>query len=317
MMFLFILVISIVQGITEFLPISSSGHLVLTYNLFGIEGETLLLSIILHLATLVSVIIYYRKEIWTLIKHPLCKTNKLLVVATIPTVLFVLIFKGTIDNSFGGDWLIFGFIITALILGIADYMSPTNNKMSKSSYYTTEFSLTNNNPQSTQNIKSRTQNIDYKRKNDTIEPIKNNYRPKSVGNEKDITNININYWQSTIMGLVQGFACFPAISRSGSTIASALIMKIDKEDATTFSFLMSIPIIIASLLYELIFPSSNNFSLNLGLLVIAFIITCIVGYFSIRLMGKVVKSSKLSYFSFYLLALVFILLFAKFAVKFF
>lgn len=316
MLFLFILVISIVQGITEFLPISSSGHLVLTYNLFGIEGETLLLSIILHLATLVSVIIYYRKEIWTLIKHPLCKTNKLLVVATIPTVLFVLIFKGVIDNSFRGDWLIFGFIITALVLGIADYLSPNNKKVSKKAYYTTETSLMTNSPESTKNIKSRGHNLDYKRKQDTIQPSKNNYRPSTI-KEKDITNIGVTYWHSAVMGLVQGFACFPAISRSGSTIASALIMKIDKDDATTFSFLMSIPIIIASLLYEVIFPSPNNFSLNFGLLIVAFVITSIVGYFSIQLMGKVVKNSKLSYFSFYLLALVFILLFAKFAVKFF
>lgn len=316
MMFLFILVISIVQGITEFLPISSSGHLVLTYNLFGIKGETLLLSIILHLATLISVIIYYRKEIWALIKKPLCKTNRLLVVATIPTVIFVLLFKGFIDNSFGGDWLIFGFIITALVLGIADYLSENNTKVSKRDYFKTETSLMINNPNSTQNIKSRQSNQNYAEGKGFVEPVKNNYRPKTIA-EKDITNININYWQSVVMGVVQGFACFPAISRSGSTISSALIMKIDKEDATTFSFLMSIPIIIASLLYELIFPNQNNFTLNFGLLIIAFVITSIVGYFSIGLMGKIVKKSKLSYFSFYLLALVFILLSAKFAVRFF
>lgn len=315
-MFLFILVISIVQGITEFLPISSSGHLVLTYNLFGIKGETLLLSIILHLATLISVIIYYRKEIWTLIKKPLCKTNRLLVVATIPTVIFVLLFKGFIDNSFGGDWLIFGFIITALVLGVADYLSENNNKVSKRDYFKTETSLMTNNPNSTQNIKSRQSNQNYAEGKGFVEPVKNNYRPKIIAG-KDITNININYWQSVVMGVVQGFACFPAISRSGSTISSALIMKIDKEDATTFSFLMSIPIIIASLLYELIFPNQNNFALNFGLLIIAFVITLIVGYFSIGLMGKIVKKSKLSYFSFYLLALVFILLSAKFAVRFF
>lgn len=316
MMFLFILVISIVQGITEFLPISSSGHLVLTYNLFGIKGETLLLSIILHFATLISVIVFYRKEIWTLIKHPLCKTNKLLLTATIPTVIFVILFKGVIDNSFGGDWLIFGFIITALILGVSDYLSEDKTKVSKSNYFKTEMSLMTNSPNSTQNIKSRQSNNSYENRRGLVDPAKNNYRPNTT-KEKDITNININYWQSVVMGVVQGFACFPAISRSGSTIASALIMKVDKEDATTFSFLMSIPIIIASLLYELIFPSPNNFSLNFGFLILALVITSVVGYYSIGLMGRVVKKSKLSYFSFYLLALVFILLSAKFAVKFF
>ena len=315
MMFLFIIVISIVQGITEFLPISSSGHLVLTYNLFSIKGETMLLSIILHLATLISVIIYYRKEIWTLIKNPFCKTNKLLLTATIPTVLFVLLFKSTIDNSFSGNWLIFGFIITSLILGIADYMSPNTNKLSKFNYYKSETALMTTPPESNQNIKSRNHNIDYRRKQDTTPPSKNNYRIK-YKDTKDITKVNIEYWQSVVMGVVQGFACFPAISRSGSTIASALIMKINKEDATTFSFLMSIPIIIASLFYEIIFPNPNNFSLNFGLVILAFILTSIIGFFAIRLMNKIVKSSKLYYFSFYLLALVFILIFAKFAVRF-
>lgn len=316
MMFLFILVISIVQGITEFLPISSSGHLVLTYSLFGIKGETLLLSIILHLATLISVIIYYRKDIWTLIKNPFCKTNKLLVVSTLPTIIFVFIFKKYIDNSFNGDLIIYGFIITALILGIADYLTPNTKKVSKNQLYKTETSLMVSNPNNNQNIKSRGSNNSYEINKGKIEPAKNNYRPKEI-DKRDITNLNINYWQSAAMGLVQGFACFPAISRSGSTISTALIMKINKEDATKFSFLMSIPIILGSLIMELFSPSENNFSINFGFLLIAFTLTAIIGYFSIGFMSKMVKNSKLSYFSFYLLALVFILLSAKFAVSFF
>ena len=316
MMFLFVIVISIVQGVTEFLPISSSGHLVLTYSLFGVKGETLLLSIILHLSTLISVIIYYRKDILMLIKKPFCKTNKLLLVATIPTVIFVLIFKGAIDNSFNGDLLIFGFIITAILLGVADYLTPESRKVSKNNFYTTETSLLITPQDSTQNIKSRTNNKVYEENKGKIEPIKNNYKPKQII-ENDITNLDINYWQSMIMGLVQGFACFPAISRSGSTISSALIMKIKKEDATKFSFLMSIPIIIGSLIMELFTPNKESLTINFALILLTFILTALIGYFSIGLMSKVVKNSKLSYFSFYLLALVFILLSAKFAVKFF
>lgn len=318
MLFLFIITISIVQGITEFLPISSSGHLILVYNLFGVKDETLLLSIILHLATLVSVIIYYRKDIWALITHPLCKTNKLLVVATIPTIIFVLIFKKLLDNSFGGDYIIYGFIITALILAIADYLSESGNKKTKSGQYITETSLLVNPPDSDKNIKSRQNNSSYERLKQTdIEPSRHNVSlNKKVKNENPILDLPLTYGKSIILGIVQGFACFPAISRSGSTISAGLMIKLDKETATKFSFLMSIPIIIASLVYEIVFNKSQPISMPAIYIILAFVITSIVGYFSILFVSEMVKNSKLSYFSYYLLALVFIILTAKFFIRF-
>lgn len=316
MVFLFIIVISIVQGITEFLPVSSSGHLILVYKLFNINGETQLLSIILHLATLISIIVYYRKDILKLIKNPLCKTNKLLVVATIPTVVFVLIFKSFVDASFSGSYLIFGFLITALFLGIADFLTESDNKMSKSSKYITETSLLTN-INNDNNIKSRQTNIQYEKlKDEQIQPSRHNISANNSQNTHDICNINIAYWKSIVLGVVQGFACLPAISRSGSTISAGLIMKIDKETITKFSFLMSIPIIIASLVYEIIFPPSANLSLSAVFVIIAFIITSIVGYFSIKLMTKLVNKSKLSYFSYYLIALVFVMLITKLVFRF-
>ena len=294
MLFLFIITISIVQGITEFLPISSSGHLILVYNLFGVKGETLLLSIILHLSTLVSVIIYYRKDIWALITHPFCKTNKLLVVATIPTIIFVLIFKKVLNNSFGGDYIIYGFIITALILAIADYLSESGNKKTKTNKYITETSLLISPPDSDKNIKSRQNNSAYEKlKQTNIEPSRNNINiSKEVKNNNPILDLPISYGKSIIIGIVQGFACFPAISRSGSTISAGLIMKLDKQTATKFSFLMSIPIIIASLVYEIVFEKNQPMSIPAIYIMLAFIITSIVGYFSILFVSEMVKNSK-------------------------
>lgn len=317
MLFLFIIVISIVQGVTEFLPVSSSGHLILVYKLFHINGETQLLSIILHLATLISVIIYYRNDILNLIRHPLCKTNKLLLTATIPTVVFVLIFKAFLDDSFGGDYILFGFIITSLLLGIANFLSESNNKKTKSSRYITETSLLITPPESDKNIKSRQTNIDYEKiKNTNIEPSRNNINPnQKTSTLPDICNMPISFGKSIIIGLAQGVACFPAISRSGTTISTGLMLGLNKETATKFSFLMSIPIIIASLLYEIIFPPTSSISISPILIILAFIITAIVGYFSLVLMSNVMKKSKLSYFSYYLLALVFIILTAKIFVK--
>lgn len=318
MLFLFIIIISIVQGVTEFLPVSSSGHLILVYKLFHINGETQLLSIILHLATLISVIIYYRNDILNLIRHPFCKTNKLLLTATIPTVIFVLIFKTFLDNSFGGDYILFGFIITALLLGIADFLSESSNKKTKSNKYIAETSLFITPPESDKNIKSRQTNIDYEKiKNTNIEPSRNNINPNQKSNNiPDICNMPISFGKSIILGLAQGVACFPAISRSGTTISTGLILGLDKETATKFSFLMSIPIIIASLLYEIIFPPSTSMAISPVLIILAFIITAIVGYLSLALMSNVMKKSKLSYFSYYLLALVFIILTAKIFIRF-
>ncbi len=318
MLFLFIIVISIVQGVTEFLPVSSSGHLILVYKLFHINGETQLLSIILHLATLISVIIYYRKDILNLIRHPFCKTNKLLLTATIPTVIFVLIFKTFLDNSFGGDYILFGFIITALLLGIADFLSESGSKKTKSNKYITETSLFIIPPESDKNIKSRQTNIDYEKiKNNNIEPSRNNINPyHKTTTLPDICNMPISFGKSIILGLAQGVACFPAISRSGTTISAGLILGLDKETATKFSFLMSIPIIIASLLYEIIFPPSSSIAISPVLIILAFVITAIVGYLSLALMSNVMKKSKLSYFSYYLLALVFIILTAKIFIRF-
>lgn len=317
-MLLFVFVISIVQGITEFLPISSSGHLILVYKAFGISGETQLLSIILHLATLLSVVVYYRKDILDLIKNPFCKTNKLLICSTIPTVLFVLVFKKLIDNSFSGNLILFGFIITALTLAIADFLSENNNKVSKSGQYFTETSLMTNFNDSEKNIKSRNTNVDYEKiKQREIEPSRNNITIKTKQKTlPDICSLPITYTQSIILGLAQGVACFPAISRSGSTISAGLMLKLDKETATKYSFLMSIPIIIASLFYEIIFPPTNAFSISPILIILALIITAVVGFFSIKLVSKVVQKSKLSYFSYYLLLLVFVISLTKIIIRF-
>lgn len=262
---IYLIVLSVIQGLTEFLPISSSGHLLLFYDILNI-AESRLLSILLHIATLLSVVIYYRKDIWNLIKNPLCKTNKKIVLTTIITCSIVLILKPLIDATFNVNYLSIFFVVTAVLLIISDYVNSKN--MSKT----------------------------------------NNIVSNRIINNNNICDLNISYKNAILIGITQAIACIPGISRSGSTIAIARILGVG-NDATKYSFLISMPIIIASLIMEVFSGGSiGEFStLNIS---ISMIICFVVGLLSIKLMTSLVNKNKLIYFSYYLMILSAILIFA-------
>lgn len=112
--------LGLVQGLGEFLPISSSGHLLLLERIFGISEGGRLMTIMLHVATLAAVCIVYRKQIWDIIKHPLQKKTLWLILATLVTVAITLIFKKVFDAAEDGRFLGFCFIGTALILTVGE-----------------------------------------------------------------------------------------------------------------------------------------------------------------------------------------------------
>ena len=265
-----LIILAIVQGLTEFLPISSSGHLVVLYNFFGIENNVKLLSILLHIATLLSVLIYYRKELWVLIKKPFCPTNRKIIVTTVFTVAVVLIIKPFIDKSFNGEWLFVFFLITAMLLFISDYMADRNEILSRTVNFKTE------------NTK--------------------------IINNADVSNMPITYKQAILIGITQGIACFPGISRSGSTIAVARICGI--RDSARYSFLISIPIIIASFLMEIIDGNITAMDINILWLIFVMVICMIVGLICIKAMTKLVAKNRLTYFAYYLIILSIILIIA-------
>ena len=113
-------------------------------------------------------------------------------------------------------------------------------------------------------------------------------------------------WTSALgMGIAQGLATIPGISRSGSTICTGLLLGESRKESAKFSFLMSIPIIIASMLYEIIFTSSSQTLSQIGIvpLLVAFVSAFLVGIFSIKFMLKIVEKAKYYYFSIYLFIL--------------
>ena len=238
--------IGFIQGLTEFLPISSSGHVVLFGSLFDLDN-LLLLSVVAHVGTLFAVIFCYRKRLVELVKKPFNKTNINLLIATIPTVVIVLLFNHFIEDNFSTKTLIWGFLLSAVLLIIADFK-------------------------------------------------KDSYRP-------------VNKRSALYMGLAQGLALLPGISRSGSTLVCGLLVGVEKNEALDFSFLMSIPIIIASAVYESIKLFTMQLTVNWLGIFIVMITSFIFGILSIKLMLKIVKKNKLYFFSIYLIVLSLIILF--------
>ena len=238
--------IGFIQGLTEFLPISSSGHVVLFGSLFDLDN-LLLLSVVAHKKKKKKIIFCYRKRLVELVKKPFNKTNINLLIATIPTVVIVLLFNHFIEDNFSTNTLIWGFLLSAVLLIIADFK-------------------------------------------------KDSYRP-------------VNKRSALYMGLAQGMALLPGISRSGSTLVCGLLVGVEKNEALDFSFLMSIPIIIASAVYESIKLFTMQLTVNWLGIFIVMITSFIFGILSIKLMLKIVKKNKLYFFSIYLIVLSLIILF--------
>ncbi len=240
-MILIYILIGIVQGLTEFLPVSSSGHILLISEIFNVNCDIVFLSVVAHLGTLLSVIICMRKTIMHSIKHPFSRTNRQLLVATLPCVVFVLLFKNWVDKMYSVYFLVAGFLITGIMLIVADMVRAKNQKF--------------------------------------------------------------NFKHATCMGLMQAFAILPGISRSGSTMAVGMLSGANKEESCEFTFLMSIPIIIASAVFESVEMFTTGVNIQIIPAIIVFVTSFICGILSIKLMLATLKNNKLYVFSIYLLIL--------------
>ena len=119
------ILIGMVQGFTEFLPISSSGHIVLLGSIFSMDN-LMLISVIAHFGTLFAVIFCYRSKFKDMIKSPFSETNIKLILATVPSIILVLIFNAFLEDNFSKHSLVWGFLISAVLLLVADFKKNTN-----------------------------------------------------------------------------------------------------------------------------------------------------------------------------------------------
>lgn len=223
------LILGLVQGLTEFFPVSSSGHLVLCERILGISNTSLAFELITHLATLLAVIIVMRKQLWEIIRHPFCDKTLKIILATIPTVIIVMIFEGVFRTAFDGRYLIYSFLTTAILLTVTAFIKPVK--------------------------------------------IKN----------------DIGYVDALIIGIAQGFAAMPGISRSGATICTSVLLKNDRKKSADFSFLISIPIIIGSALIEFLGYKTMG-AIGFLPLIVGFVAAFAAGMLSIKLLLKALNS---------------------------
>ncbi len=244
------IILGLVQGVTEFLPVSSSGHLVFFQNLFNINEAALTFDVILHLGTLVAVCFVYRKDILDILRKPLQRTTYLIIAGIIPTVIIALALNDPIERSFQtGKILGVTFIITALVL-----------------YFTDRY-------------------------------FKGESKKKIV---------NMSYLDAIIVGILQGLAAFPGISRSGMTISGGLVRGVNKENAAKYSFLLSIIAILGALVLTLKDAHSAtaaSVSISGGAMAVGFIVAAVSGYLAIKFMLKILGEGKFRYFAYYVGAL--------------
>ncbi len=246
--------LGLVQGLGEFLPVSSSGHLLLCRLLLGIQTDTpamKMLDILLHVATLLPVLIVFWKDWLDMLAHPVRnKTLLLLVIASLPTLGVYLLAKKLFPavNGFAvfdsGWFLGASFLITALFLLLCDRLAVRNAKR----------------------------------------------REQKPG-----------VLQAVVMGLFQGVGMIPGVSRSGSTILGGVSTGLNKAQAARFSFLMSAPAIVGSLLMEGKDALEAGYFSEIELLptLVGMLVAAVVGYLAIRWMLRIIARVPLSWFALY------------------
>ncbi|MFH1450936.1 MAG: undecaprenyl-diphosphate phosphatase [archaeon] len=246
-------VLGLIQGVTEWLPVSSSGHLVLAQKVFGLSAP-ILFDLLLHVATLLVILFVFRTDIIDIIrafykfdhKSKEFKTGLFIILANIPILLIGYFLQSYVEQAFSSVFVVgLGLLFTGTLLFFSDRRK------------------------SEQMLDSRS---------------------------------------SLIIGIFQGLAVFPGVSRSGATISAARIQGIPQADAARFSFLMVIPAFVGAAFLKFRGASLEIFNISY---LAGFLVAIIVSYFALNWLLKIVKEKKLHYFSYYcwLLGLVVLILF--------
>ena len=228
------LLLGIIQGLTEFLPVSSSGHLVILKHWMHLQGEGVVMEVILHCATLLAIIIFFRRKI---LEYATKEKISLIIIGTIPIALIGVLFKDEIQSLFSNYFLV---TVTLSLTGLILFMS--------------------------RNSKENKDNIDLK--------------------------------MAFVIGVAQALALTPGISRSGITVATALLLGIKRKKAFEFSFILAIPALLGALIINI--PDICETTIDIHNLVTGGISAFLSGLFALWIFYKIVRNKDLYLFSYYL-----------------
>lgn len=254
------IVLGVLQGLTEFLPVSSSGHLVLMQHFLGIKESQVFFDVMLHFGTLGAVIIVYSQLIGTLVRtgfstlfqvdfycHPLrtigetshLKLIWFLLLGSIPTGLIAVLFKDSLEAIFGKPMIVaVMLIVTGLILQLS-----------------------------------------------------------RLGHRWLQAGTSLRAWHTPLIGIAQGLAITPGISRSGSTISITLLLGLSPQIAAQYSFLLSIPAILGAVVLKL--KDVGEITIAPAAIVAGTLTSFIVGYIALRFLLAILNRGKFSIFSYY------------------
>lgn len=253
------IIIGLVQGLTEFLPVSSSAHLIFAQQALGVADVGLAFDVLLHVGTLVAVIVYFFNDIVNMIKgfllslvdlkngnfmgelkkDPYKKLAWLTILATIPIGIVGVLFNDIVESMF------MGLTVPAFLLLITGCLLYVSQRMNSGRI--------------------------------------------------DVRNITLK--EALIMGCGQALAILPGLSRSGTTIAAGLFAGLDKEFAAKFSFILSIPAILGAAVFQL--KDLSGGSVEIGACIAGFIVAAISGYLAISFLLKIVREKSLDIFAYY------------------
>ena len=270
------ILLGLVQGLTEFLPVSSSGHLVIGREVLGVEAsDDLAFEVIVHAATVLSTIVVFRNQIWGLLKGFFCGLRGLKVerrdgslslvcndqtdyllkicVSMIPIFIVGIFLKDYVESLFGSIVGVgVALLVTAVLLFFSDMASGKGLAL----------------------------------------------RTKSDQPAKEYRN-GISYWQALAVGIGQAFAVAPGLSRSGTTISTGLICGVKREVMAQFSFLMVLVPILGEAFLEIVGGGFAESSVGALPLLLGFISAFVSGLLACKVMIALVKKAKLSWFALY------------------
>jgi undecaprenyl-diphosphatase len=260
---LYQLFMGLLQGLTEWLPVSSSGHLVITQHFFDVEERTLF-DAILHLGTLLAMTVYFRSDIKPLLSFKKPLTFKI-ILASIPIILVGFIFSDVIEAAFADTSIAATFlIINGCVLMVNLF------------------------------LKEKSPEEQEKTDNKTKKKDRTNQKTKKNENETE-DSIEISNKNTAFIGIFQIFALFPGISRSGTTITTGRVLGLDWKTAAKFSFFISFLPVAGAVWYKVLTAWSEFEPIYL----LGFFTAFVVGYASIDLMMKILSKGQFHYFGVY------------------